>query len=340
MRVTSIGWEMALRQLLLLLSMLGVAAGETLHVLVLEIDKRYVEPAYQRAIGGDRDAFDEAVSKLRQLTPEQGVREWLNFEIPREDPEKRIITESMRYEDTPREKKRTQLGHEHVWYRTGDRLVSRSFKFHAMLDETRLIRLRSSFHHKIDGQWSLSAALTGANGTILILEKLVGQDFKLTPPAWVMGVLHEKEPGRMSTSSPAQDLIKPPLGRAGMVRLPDPEITLQAVASLDLAKDTDYMEGYSKDLVRFSASAATANPALKLKIPWRGSVKMERLASIGMKSTVAHHGEFTVPLEKPRAGGEFEVLQRDNTRSGSTTHSKPSKKKPSYYLDCRLIEKE
>lgn len=331
---------MMLRRLLLFLSLLGGAAGETLHVLVLEIDKRYVEPAYERALGDDRDAFDDAVSKLRQLTPEQGVREWLSLEIPREDSEKRIITKSMRYEDTPREKKRTELGHEHLWYRTGDRLVSRGLEFNAMLDQSRLIRLRTSFHHKIDGQWSLSAAITGASGTILILEKLVGRDFKVTPPVWVMGVLHEKKPGRMGPSSPVQDLIRPPLGRAGMVRVPDPEITLEAVASLDLAKDTDYMEGYSKDLVSFSASAATANPALRLKFPVRGSVKLERLASIGVKSTVTHHGEFTVPLEKPRDGSEFEVLQRDNTRSGSTTRSNPSKKKPSYYLDCRLIEKD
>ncbi|MBK1828079.1 hypothetical protein [Haloferula rosea] len=324
-------------RLWLFLSLLGGAAGETLHVLVLEIDKRYVEPAFERAVNGDRDAFDEAVSKLRRLTPEQGVREWLNLEIPREDPEKRIITESMRYESTPREKKRTELGHEHLWYRTGDRLVSRSLKFNAQLDDTRLIRLKSSFHHKIDGQWSLSAALTGAKGTILILEKLVGRDLEPTPPVWVMGVLHEKKPGRLGNSSPVQDLINPPLGRAGMVRVSDPGITLQAVAGLDLAKDTDYMEGYSKDFVGFSASAATDNPALKLKLPVRGSVEMERLVSVGVKSTVSHHGKFTVPVEKPRAGEEFEVVQRDNTRRGTTTYSNPSKKKPSYYLDCRMI---
>ena len=102
-----------------------LAGGETLHVLVLEIDKRYAPPAYERAIGDDPNALNEAVTKLRKLTPDQGVREWIHLEIPRDDPEKRIITEAMRYEDTPREKKRTRIGHKHLWYRTEDRLVNR-----------------------------------------------------------------------------------------------------------------------------------------------------------------------------------------------------------------------
>lgn len=331
---------MAFRLILLLLSTFGASAAEKLQVLVLEIDKRYAEAAYDRAVGKDRDAFEEAVSKLRKLTPEQGVREWLSLEIPREHPEERIITKSMRYEDTPRKSKRTQLGHEHVWYRTGDRVVSRNLKFNSKLDSSKLIRLQGNFYHKLDAKWSLSAALTGANGTILILEKLVGSESTPEPSSWVVGVLHEKKPGRAGQSSVVQDLIKSPLGRAGMVRVPNSRTTLQAMAGLDLAKDTDYMEGYSKNLVSFSASAPTEKPTLKLKLPVRGSVKMERLVGTGVKSTVSHHGTFTVPLEGPQAGGDFDVLQRDNTRSGSTTRSAPSKKKPTYYLDCRLITTE
>lgn len=199
--------------------------------------------------------------------------------------------------------------------------------------------MRTACSHKIDGHWSLSAALTGATGTILVLEKLEGSESRMLPSSWVVSVVQEKKPRWQENSTPAQDLINPPLGRAGLVRVPDPEVSLMAEASLNLARDTDYMQGYSPDEVVFFATAATTNQASKLNLPIRSAVKMERLVSVGVNSTVFHHGEFTVPLEKERAGGEFEVLQRENTRTGSTTISKPSKKELTYYLDCRLIER-
>ena len=328
---------MVLRHLSLSLFMVALAGAETLHVLVLEIDHRYTAPAYERAIGGNPAAFEEAVSKLRKLTPEQGVREWIHLEIPRDDPEKRITTGQMRYQDTPREKKRTELGHEHVWFRSANGLVSRNLELNAQLDKLRLLRLRTQFHHRIDDQWSLSAALSGPKGTILVLEKLVDGKTTPKPASWVFQVLREKEPGRMGRASVEQDLIKSPLNRAALLRVPDPETTIASVASLDLARDTDYMEGYSKDLVSFNATAASENKRLKLKYPIRGTVRMERLVDVGMKSTVSHHGEHTVPLKEPAAGEEFEVLQRNNQREGQTTRSVPSGKKSKYYLDCRLI---
>ena len=308
-------------------------AGETLHVLVLEIDPRFAKPTYERAVGRDRDGLSDAIGKMAKLTPEQGVREWLRAEIERDDPTKRIQTDRMEYTEVDGLEKRVEVGYDHQWMR--EHGPSRTLKFSAPIDGGQLLRFSCSFRHRLDDQWSLSAAMRGPKGILFVFERLSEKDRGMAPSSWFVSSLLDKKVRGSFKVTPLERLLGNPPGRTAMVRMPDLGKAGRAYAGLDLATPSEIYAGSShrRNQVRFSVFAPRLNDDLEPVTPWATGVEMDVIHDSKATSMVTHSGEGQMPIEAQPTREEFEMLRRDVERKGTTTTSTPAKKKVPYFLE-------
>lgn len=316
---------------------LSLASAETLHVLVLEVDQRLVAPTCERAIGGDPEALGEVIGKLRKLVAGGSVSEWLSLEIERSDPLKRIETGRMKYVDVPkRDNKRVKVGHEHRWSRS-ETYVSRNLKLSRIMDADHLHRFGFHFYHLLHDHWTLSAGLRTPKGALFVFEKLSETDAGASDPKWMVSSLSEKRSSSLRADTASAIFLNSPMGRAGLVRIPDSE-SFGASAEFDDAVHTSYSQGFSVSSAAFQAWRPKEDPQLKLKFPERSGVDMNLVVEQGTNRLTAHSAKHVMPIEKIPSVGGFVALQRDNTRQGTTTRSAPSQKeKPEYELRSLVI---
>ena len=315
----------------------GALAAQTLSLLVLEVDQRLVAPTYERAVSGDPEALEDALGKMRKLVPDKGVKEWLDLEVEWVESPNRLEIDEMKHRGTPRGgSKRFEVGHAFTWSRSGD-LEHRTLKLSEVQDEDKLYRFQFDFHHRLEADWSMSAAVATPKGALFVFEKLSEADPEATDPRWVLSTLLEKKGRAPKPGEALERLTNPPLGRSALVRVPDSGIGSKV--EFDHAVHTDYSEGFTKSSVAFTAAKERSNPQLNLKFPVGGGVELDLVIEKRGTSVVTHSGKFAMPLEENPSLKEFEALHRDKTREGSRTRSVPSKrKKPGYYLESHLIE--
>ncbi|MEM1085801.1 MAG: hypothetical protein AAGI48_16960 [Verrucomicrobiota bacterium] len=328
---------MRLAPILSYLLLTGGGLADTLNVLVLEVDRRLVQPTYERAVSGDPESLADAIGKMRKLVPDKGVKEWLELEVEWVESPNRLEIDEMKHRGTPRGgPKRFEVGHAFTWSRNGD-LENRTLKLSEVQDQDKLYRFTCQFNHRLDDHWSLSGAVATPAGALFVFEKLSTADPEALNPRWVLSTLLEKKGRAPKAGDAVERLTNPPLGRSAMVRVPDTSIG--ARIEFDHAVHTDYSEGFTKSSAIFTAAKERSNPQLNLKFPVGGGVELDLVMEKSGTSLVTHSGKFAMPLEENPSLKEFEALHRDKTREGSRTRSVPSKrKKPGYYLESHLIE--
>jgi len=339
----------------LLITLLGFAvananaSAETLEVLVLEVDQRLIRPTMDRAMSPDSAALEDALNKMRQLSPDRGVKERLSLEIERRNPEE--AAENSNFSDAlnlPEGMPRTSVGTYHRWGETGNSELRRLTLREIQSPES-IFEIKFEFYHQPSPHWSLSGGVATPEGAIFVFEMLSGGDPGLSPKPqsqWLVSSLWDTKPGSRGSSA-IDELVNPAFGRAAILRVAEPQNLPSRISSGRRVREsvrfnqglaTGYSRGFSESYVEFIVEPQRTIADENKTIPIVARAGFDLIDRRIPSGHISHERNMMVPMEEDYHVTFSEATYRENIREGARTTSTPSKsKKPRYYLQSFLL---
>ncbi len=335
----------------LLITLLGFAvsnaSAETLDVLVLEVDKRLIRPTMDRALSPDSAALEDAINKMRQLSPDRGVKERLSLEIERRNPEE--PAENSNFSDAlnlPPGMPRTSVGTSHRWGETGNPDLRR-LKLREIQSPESIFEIEFEFYHQPSPHWSLSGGVATPEGAIFVFEMLRGGDpGRNIKPQWLVSSLLDTKPGSKGSSA-IDEIIQPAFGRAAILRVAEPQNLTSRISNGRRVREsvlfnqglaTGYSRGFSESSVEFIVEPQRTIADENKTIPILARAGFDLIDSRIPSGHISHERNMMVLMEEDYHVTFSEAIYRENIREGSRTTSTPSKsKKPRYYLQAFLL---
>jgi len=334
----------------LVIALLGLVisnmSAETLDVLVLEVDQRLIGPTIERALSPDPAALADAISKMRQLSPDKGVRERLSLEIERSNPEEPAENENFsEATNLPEGMPRTSVGTSHRWGETGNRDLRR-LKLHEIQSPESIFEIEFEFYHQPSPHWTLAGGVATPKGAIFVFEMLRGGDPVPNKPGWVISCLLDKKPGNNDKSA-INAMERPPIGRAAILRVAEPQTLSSATDDKRRIREsvkfnqglaTGYDRGFSESFVEFVVEPQRTIEDENQTKPVGARAILDLIDSRIPSGHVTHELAMGMPLEEDYNTVSAEATYREKTREGTRTSSIPSKsKKPAYHLQSFLL---
>lgn len=317
-----------MRTALMFLSVSGALHGEVLDILVIEVEQRLVEPTLARALAANRDALDEAITKLRALAPHKGVMEHASISLDLGSDGQKVGKSGIQYgPDIPgRGADYRRFGWSLAWNPQGN-MRKLEILPHATLAAAP--RFAASLTHPPDGRWSLSTATSTPKGALFIFEKVEGREPSPDRPVWVATSLlsGDQTPGG-SESQPERWLsTKGPI-RSSILRKPSSSEDVCSIES-DLRPFCGAWRNYSKSQITFSTFMGTGQHAGMVVC----KVDFKYLEDLQSASHSAYSGTFQQPFGTGKlpisSTDSFDISSELVTRDGNTTTSRPLKEKNS-----------
>jgi hypothetical protein len=316
--------------------MTALLGAETLEVLVLDVDKRLVEPTLARSLGKDRDALDEAIEKLRKLAPDKGVVELATFALDLKDGTKDLGQGEMKVcPPIPGRRVRPSCG-THLRWIPADGV--RHIEIKPLPTPAASPHYSMVVTHAPDGRWSLSAATATAKGGMFVFEKIGGRPLPLQEPIWVASAVFAGEkPDDRTSIAPERWFSDASAIRSALLREP-PNHRNRSEITMDQHPWSDTWKSYTKSTITFTASMGQGKHAGML-------VSMLSLDYIPESRATSHtqiQGNFSHALAPGKlpisAIGTFDITFRNVELNGTTVTSTPSKKKtPAHHLQTLLF---
>lgn len=326
-----------IRTILLWSLFAGWAAAETLDVLVLEVDRKFVEPALDRAFGGDRDALEDAIGKLRKLAPDKGVVEHMAVSLEQKPD---IRNPSTRLHQPAGEiakyKRLVHIGHKLTWYEG----ARRELELETAWPDEYLPHFRFQTTHQPDGRWSLSAAVSSPRGALLLFEKIEGRPLDAGKSNWVAASLPAGRSTRTAgNAAPWRVLGDPAAGEAALLRIPaglEPEQA--TLAAVDRRRYSAIRGGFSPMETSFGVGAGKWALAGRpvARVDFRQSISetaSEQISQRGLIEVGLVPGKQAKPAQK-----EFEVTELVAVRKGGGYAERIAGKKPERTFRTQAFE--
>ncbi len=193
--------------------------AETLEVKVMEIEGRLIEATLTPAFAADRDAFDVVVGKLSALGPERGVHHLADLKL---EGQRGMLNASMndwkRLKSLPGRRRAFSVGPDLTWkLQIDDRVLT--VQTEPTLEMAPLYRFEPV--HAADGKWSLSGAVRGLRGMVMMFERVVGRPVEndATGREWLVATLSNTQPGKIDSKAPWRSVIETKGPAATIIRI-------------------------------------------------------------------------------------------------------------------------
>lgn len=323
------------------ISMTAWTKGEVLDVLVLELDKRLVEPTLARALARDRDGLDDALLKLRKLAPDKGVVEHASVSLDLGEGKEKAGKSGM--ESGPDIPDRGSQYRRFGWAITCEPGTGiRELKITPRANPSAAPVFAAKLVHPPDGRWSLSAGTTTPKGALFIFEKIGGRDAMADSRIWVASslVAGGKSASRIDPK-PERLFSADTAIRSSLLRKPkegDPFCSIET----DLKPFCGAWKSYSESRITFNAGMGKLKDAGKIV----SMVDLRYLQDIQASTHSQYSGTFHHALGTDKlpvyASESFDALTTLVSRSGNTTTSvpQPDKKAKEHQLQVLIFRTE
>lgn len=198
---------------------LGMTKAETLEVKVMEIEGRLIEATLAPAFAPDRDAFDVVVAKLSALGPERGVHHLADLKL---EGKRGMLNASVndwkRHKSLPGRRRPFSVGPDLTWkMQIDDRVLT--IQTEPTLEMAPLYRFEPV--HAADGKWSLSGAVRGLRGMVMMFERVIGRPLEndASGREWLVATLSNTQPGKIDTKAPWRSVIDAKGPAATIIRI-------------------------------------------------------------------------------------------------------------------------
>lgn len=193
--------------------------AETLEVKVMEIEGRLIEATLTAAFAADRDAFEVVIGKLSALGPERGVHHLADLKL---EGKRGMLNASMnewkRHKSLPGRRRAFSVGPELNWMMNiDDREMN--VQMAPTLEMAPLYRFEPV--HPADGKWSLSGAVRGLRGMVMMFERVVGRPVEndASGRAWLVANLSNTQPGKIDAKEPWRSVVETKGPAAAILRI-------------------------------------------------------------------------------------------------------------------------
>lgn len=311
-----------MRCLLICLFFSNLIHGETLDLLVIEVDQRLTEPTLARALAGDRAGLDDAIAKLRKLAPDNGVTEHASASRDFGAGPKNVVDPGMKIgPDIP------DRGQQ--YRKSGLHLACDS------LGKQRVIEVKSpstpksapvfkaTLVHPLDDRWSLSAAATTPKGALFIFEKIAGRQPLDKKPIWVAAsLLGPNQTKSNLDTKPERWFSSGTFINSSILQAPSEAYALSSI-TVDLQPFTGAWKNFSQSYATFSAFMGINKDTGKVV----SKVDFQFVEDIKPLAHTQYSGSFQfafVTDKLPLASSNpFAIRSALVERNGTTTTSKP-----------------
>lgn len=310
------------------LFMTAMLGAESLDILVIDVDKRLVEPTLTRALAKDRANLEDALEKLRKLAPDKGVVVLASFALDIGEEKEKIGKSGIEFApDLPgRGAHYRRFGWTISW---DPEAQSRKLEVIPRATMASAPLINANLVHPLDARWSLSAAVTTPKGAVFIFEKITGREPLADEPVWVASALivggkntdhFDLKPERwLSDTTPI---------RSSILREP-PKSEHHSSIALDLKPFCGAWNNYSESSVTFSAKMGTGKEAGLLV----SQVDLRYLDELQASTHTEYSGSFKQAFGTGKlpihSSAPFDPLTRLVERKGTTTTSTPQPDKKS-----------
>ena len=185
----------------------AAARAETLEVKVMEIEGRLIEATLTSAFAADRDAFDVVVGKLVALGPERGVHHLADLKLKGQSGMLNASTRDWKRHDAlPGRRQRFSVGPDLTWRLQDDERVL-TVQMAPTLEMAPLYRFEPI--HAADGKWSLSGAVRGVRGMVMMFERVEGRPVEADAAGreWLVATLSTTRPGKFDPKVPWRAVV-------------------------------------------------------------------------------------------------------------------------------------
>lgn len=249
-RLVPVGW---FRLLMAMGLCFGPVRGETLEMKVMEIEGRLLEATLKPAFAADRDALDEVVGKLSALGPERGVHHLANLKV---DSRRGMLNASARdvklHDRLPGRRRGFSVGPDLTWRLQHDERVL-TVQMEATLEMAPLYQFE--LIHPADGRWSLSAAVRGVRGMVMVFERVEGRPVPADAPSreWLAATLSTARLGPFDSKVPWRMVVDSKSPCSAIVRVQTPrEGGKTGKTTVDLNRYSEAQQTYSDSVVMFT----------------------------------------------------------------------------------------
>lgn len=240
----------------------GPVKGETLEMKVMEIEGRLIEATLKPAFAADRDAFDEVVGKLSALGPDRGVHHLANL---KGESQRGMLNASARdlkrHDRLPGRRRGFSVGPDLTWRLQHDERVL-TVQMEPTLEMAPLYRFE--LIHPADGRWSLSAAVRGVRGMVMVFERVEGRPVAADAASreWLAATLSTDRPAAFDSKVPWRMVVDSKGPGSAIIRIQTPrEGGKTGKAAVDLNRYSEAQQTYSECGVEFTAGPGSGSMA-------------------------------------------------------------------------------
>jgi hypothetical protein len=335
-RLVPVGW---FRLLMAMGLCVGPVMGETLEMKVMEIEGRLIEATLKPAFAADRDALDEVVGKLSAIGPDRGVHHLANLKV---ESQRGMLNASARdlkrHDRLPGRRRGFSVGPDLTWRLQHDERVL-TVQMQATLEMAPLYQFE--LIHPADGRWSLSAAVRGVRGMVMVFERVEGRPVPADAPSreWLAASLSTARPGAFDAKEPWRMVVDPKGPGSAIIRIQTPrEGGKTGKVAADLNRYSEAQQTYSDSVVTFTTGPGSGPMAGNKVILCDFEIPIDRRPG----KVIRWNGEGQVKLDPGTmiADGMVKATEwhDERTEKGFSSTAQKLKKEPECHVRGMVIK--
>lgn len=335
-RLVPFGW---FRLLMAIGLCVGPVRGETLEMKVMEIEGRLIEATLKPAFAADRDAFDEVVGKLSALGPDRGVHHLANLKVASQRGMLNASARDVKLHDRlPGRRRGFSVGPDLTWRLQHDERVL-TVQMQATLEMAPFYRFE--LIHPADGRWSLSAAVRGVRGMIMVFERVEGRPVAADAASreWLAATLSTARPAAFDAKEPWRMVVDSKGPGSAIIRIQTPrEGGKTGKVSADLNRYSEAQQTYSDSVVMFTTGPGSGPMAGNKVILCDFEIPIDRRPG----KVIRWNGEGQVKLDADTmiADGTVKATEwhDERTEKGFSSTAQKLKKQPECHVRGMVIK--
>lgn len=308
-------------------------------VLALEVDRRFVQPLYDRAVDKDSAKLDDAIGKLLKLSAEKGVRKLADNKIQislNGDKVGGLKQYTMELNKPDKFEARYKMGNMRLVNSEGDLFSNlyRTLMVRTKVGKENYEIFRFTFSHQLENHWTVSAICQSKWGAVFVFERYADSEADGPVPRdyLLLGLLEKKSKSGDKALNGRSFLNASP-GPVALLRLAATRFMFAKVET-NIRAVLPSSKQYASSTLSFTGSNLS-KPAQEIA----GTVQFRRIVSSSSSLDVRHEGTHQMNCGDATDGKEegLDVWEGKLKWYQGGTRGATKRKKQQYVFSSTLV---